>query len=172
VLGVSENVEIKENMEENKRILKILKEIDPSFSENNKIIKIDFNQIQRKNKEKINRISIKYKNIKFIMEIDTFDIILRIYKGKNIIIHELIPIKYLLYKDDFNEDIEYLKMENPNEINKIKKDILMRETRELLTLLKYKEIEKLGKNIYKMNSKKLLMRILKWIFPYNEFKFI
>jgi hypothetical protein len=153
--------------------IEILKEIDPEFSGNNKIIKINYNDIQRKNREKINRISIRYKdNIKFIMEIDTFNIILRIYKGKNIIIHELIPIKFLLYNEDFNEDIEYLKMENPNEINKIKKEIGLRESRELLMMMKYKEIEKLGKNLYKMNSKKLLIRILKWIFPYNEFKFI
>jgi len=155
--------------------IEILKEIDPEFSdsENNKIIKINYNDIQRKNREKINRISIKYKNnIKFTIEIDTLNIILRIYKGKNIVIHELIPIKYLLYKDDFNEDIEYLKMENPNEIKEIKKEIGLRHSRELLMLMKYKEIEKLGKNLYKMNSKKLLMRILKWIFPYNEFKFI
>jgi len=157
----------KENKEE-----KILKEIDPSFSENNKIIKIDINQIQRKNREKINRISIKYKNLKFTIEIDVLNIIVRIYKKKNILIHDLIPIKYMLDNDNFKDDIEYIKKENPKEIKEIKEEIRMAESRNLFLLLKYKEIEKLGNNIYKMNSKKLLIRILKWIFPYNEFKFI
>jgi len=136
--------EIKEK--ENKRNLKILKEIDPSFSENNEIVKIDFDQIQRKNREKINRISIKYKDIKFTIEIDILNIIVRIYKNKNIIIHDLIPIKYMLFKDNFQEDIKILKMENPNEIKKIKEDIRIRESNELFLLLKYEKIKKLGNN--------------------------
>jgi len=164
---MGEQIENKENKEE-----KILKEIDPFFSENNKIIKINLNEIQRKNKEKINRISIRYKNLKFTIEIDILNIIVRIYKKKNIIIHELIPIKYILDYDNFKEDIEYIKKENPNKIKEIKEEIRINESRNLFLLLKYKEIKKLGNNIYKMNSKKLIIRILKWIFPYYEFKII
>ena len=97
---------------------------------------------------------------------------MRIYKKKNIIIHELIPIKYILDYDNFKEDIEYIKKENPNKIKEIKEEIRINESRNLFLLLKYKEIKKLGNNIYKMNSKKLIIRILKWIFPYYEFKII
>jgi len=79
-------------IKEEKRI-KILKEIDPNFSDWEGLylpVRFDMNQIIRKDTKE--RIIIKYKNVKIIIKIDILNLIVRVYKGKRIILKGLVPI--------------------------------------------------------------------------------
>ena len=112
-------------IQKEKRV-KILKEIDPNFTDYEGLylpIRFDMSQVQRKDTKE--RIIIKYKNVKIIIKIDILNLIIRIYKGKRIILKGLVPINlFFAYHK--------LSLMNVNELKKNAQNIRNINTESLL----------------------------------------